>query len=170
MNEDEYRNIYSKVNQQRCVFEKMTLLRYGGCQYSQKLYLAEREAMSCQSSPAQKNCLLLLNEMREKARFSLQITQADAPLPHSKELRVQAGGMYGLQQYLDNKDTADTKELNNDKLRFDGNVTPPVKNIHQTITDALAAYGDIDKFPFDEIVKTINIFNIPSRKKRRKDS
>lgn len=167
MNEDEYRTIYAQINPQRCVFEKTTLLRYGGCLYSHKLLLAEREAMSCQSTPAQKTCQAFLNHMREKSRFTLQVTQANAPLPHKKELRVQTGGLYGLQQYLNNKDTADTSELNDDHRRFDPRLGPPIKDIQQTLKEAKAKFGSISNFPFNEIVKTISLFNIRSRKKKK---
>lgn len=172
MNEDEYRSTYHQVNHQRCVFEKMILLRYGHCQYSQKLLLAEREAMSCQSTDAQKQCLLLLNSMRQNARFSLQITQANEPLPHAKELKVQAGGLYGLQQYLEYKDTADTEKLIDDKLKFasttdDSTVNQPIKNIYQTIRLALEKFNHIKYLPYSEIVKAIKHFELPSRKRKR---
>ena len=167
MNEDEYRNTYRQVNHQRCVFEKMVLLRYGNCEYNQKLFLAEREAMACQSEVAQKQCQLLLNTMRKNARFALQITKADAPLPHSKEVKVQAGGLYGLQQYLQHKNTADTGELSDDKLKFDNHSSQPIKNIYQTLKTALDKFGNIKNFPYSEIVKSIIHFTIPSRKRKK---
>jgi len=170
MNEDEYRNTYHQVNEQRCVFEKMVLLRYGNCEYNQKLLLAEREAMACQSESAQKQCLLLLNTMRQNARFALQITKADAPLPHSKEVKVQAGGLYGLQQYLKHKNTAETEELSDDKLKFDNENNQPINNINQTVKTALDRFGQIKDFPYNEIVKAIIHFTIPSRKRRKMSS
>ena len=170
MNEDEYRNMYHQVNPQRCVFEKMTLLNYGHCEYCHKHYLAEREAMACQAKNAQQNCQQLLNTMRKNARFALKITSADEPLPHSKELKVQVGGLYGLQQYLNYSNTADTEELSDDKLRFDNNSTAPITNIHKTVTEALLKFGEIKNFPFNEIVKAIIHFSLPSRRKKKKDT
>jgi hypothetical protein len=166
MNEDEYRNIYNHINHQRCIFEKTTLLSFGDCEHKHKIFLAEREAMSCKSKLGQLNCQLLLNEMRKNARFVLQITNTDQPLPHSKELRVQVGGLYGLQQYLDHNSTTDTQALNDDALRFDHS-SQPIKNIHEVISDAKEIFVDIKKFPYDEIVKAITHFNIRKRKKKR---
>jgi hypothetical protein len=167
MNEDEYRSTYHQVNHQRCVFEKMVLLRYGNCEFNQKLLLAEREAMACQSEAAQKNCHLLLNTMRKNARFALQMTKTDSPLPHSKEVKVQAGGLYGLQQYLNHKNTAETEELSDDKLKFDNNASQPIKNIYKTVSDALDKFVQIKDFPYNEIVKAIIHFTIPSRKRKK---
>lgn len=167
MNEDEYRKTYHQVNHQRCVFEKMVLLRYGGCEHSQKLLLAEREAMACQSETAQKQCQLLLNTMRQNARFALQLTQADAPLPHAKEIKVQAGGLYGLQQYLKHKNTAKTEELSDNKLKFNTDSNQPIKNIYKTVAAAMDKFGQIKDFPYNEIVKAIIHFTIPARKRKK---
>jgi len=137
------------------------------CEYNQKLLLAEREAMACQSETAQKQCQLLLNTMRINSRFALQITKADAPLPHAKEVKVQAGGLYGLQQYLKHKNTADTKELSDDKLKFINNSSQPISNIYKTITIAIERFAQIKDFPYNEIVKAIIHFTIPSRKRKK---
>ena len=166
MNEDEYRNIYNHINHQRCIFEKTTLLGFANCEHKQKIFLAEREAMSCRSKLAQLNCQLVLNGLRHNARFALQITSAEEPLPHSKELKVQAGGLYGLQQYLNNNDTADTSILSDDSLRFDSSSTP-INNIYETISQAKEIFGDIKDFPYDEIVKAIIHFNVRTRKKKK---
>ena len=167
MNEDEYRSIYEDVNKQRCVFEKATLLGFAGCEYSKKLLLAEREAMACSSKEAQPKCLSLLNTMRKNARFALQVTKASEPLPHSKELKVQAGGLFGLQQYLNQKDTAAIEQLSEDQFRFDNPSNQPIKNIQQTIAAAIKEFGEIKQFPYTEIVKAILHFERPSRRNKK---
>jgi len=168
MNEEEYHKTYNVVNNQRCIFEKMVLLRYGSCEHCEKLFLAEREAMACQSAPAQKNCLSLLNTMRKNARFVLQMSSADSPLPHTKEIKVQAGGLYALQQYLENKETAQIENLIDDKTKFNDNHSQPIKNIFATVSKAVEQFKAIKNFPYDEIVKAINLFTLPTRKSKRK--
>ena len=168
MDEQAYKQTYHEVNNQRCVFEKMMLLRYGSCEQAQKLLLAERETMSCLSSSGQKNCQLLLNISRQKARFSLQITQANAPLPHAKELKVQAGSLYGLQQYLLHKDTSQTTELNDEKLKFDNKTSQPIPNIIKTINAALKQFNQIELFPYEQMIKSIMHFTLPTRRRSRK--
>jgi len=167
MNEDNYRQIYQDVNHQRCVFEKVILLKFASCEYKKKLLLAEREAASCGLKNAQINCQLLLNTVRQNARFALHITKANEPLPHSKELKVQAGGLFGLQQSLDSKSTMDLEELFDSRKRYDENYGPPITNIYQTMSKAIEKYGHVKNFPFTEIIKTILRFNLPSRRKKR---
>jgi len=167
MNEDNYRQIYQDVNHQRCVFEKIILLRFARCEYKKKLLLAEREAASCGLKNAQVNCQLLLNTVRHNARFALQITKANEPLPHSKELKVQAGGLFALQQLLEEKSTLDIDELFDSKKRYDENYGPAISNIHQTVSAAIKKFGRVKEFPYTEMVKTILRFNLPSRRKKR---
>ena len=166
MNEDEYRSTYHQVNSNRCVFEKMILLRYGNCRFNQKLLLAEREAMSCTNETARQGCVRFLHLLRDKARFALQLTRSQEPLPHTREIKVQAGGLYGLQQYLHQASTVDTTDLNDNKLKFDSEHSQPVKDIYATLQSAESAYGSADHFPYNELVKAIKHFSLPSRKRK----
>ena len=168
MDEDQYRKTYQEVNQQRCVFEKLILLRYGSCQNAEKLFLAEREAMACHSTAGQTQCLQLLNELRQNARFSLHLTSLDGPLPHAQEIKVQAGGIFGLQQALKKEDTANTANLSDEKLRFDEEQKKPIDNVSQVIEQGLDKFGDFSNFPYSEIVKSILHFSLPKRRNSRK--
>ncbi len=166
MNEDEYRTIYNQLNPQDCVYKKITLFNYGNCEHGEKKYLAERETMACQSKKARLDCLQLLNKMRDNARFALKITKSDAPLPHSKEMRVQVAGIYGLQQHLDNNNTADTEQIK-DNVIYNNLSGPPIKNVHGVVKDAVLKYGKIKDIPYNELVKAIMRFSLPRRKKRK---
>lgn len=168
MNEDQYRKTYQAVNHQRCALEKLVLLHYGHCQYAEKLLLAEREAMACHSESAQKQCLILLDELRKNARFSLQRTQMDGPLPHAQEIKIQAGGIFGLQQALKQKDTANIEHLHDEHLKFDNDKTRPIENVYQVIIEGIKRFGSISQFPYGEIVKSIIHFQIPKRSRRKK--
>jgi len=132
------------------------------------LVVAEREAMACQSSQAQMQCLLLLNEIRQKSRFALRITKMDGPLPHAQEIKVQAGGIFGLQQALREENTADTTDLSNDNLRFDEKNNKPIRNIFQIVEQGMEKFGDITAFPYSEVVKSILHFSLPKRRNSRK--
>ena len=134
---------------------------------AEKRLLAEREAINCDSERCQFRCQKFLDTLRQKARFSLQETKADSPLPHSKEIKVQAAGIYGLQLQLDGKDPTDIDSLTNFQNRFN-EVSKPIANINQTINDAMTTFGDEDDIPYADIIKTILRFNIRKRRKRDK--
>jgi hypothetical protein len=71
IDENEYRRTYRKVNELPCPFERAILGAPCACELSQRLLLAEREAVACTSAPDQADCCLLLELMRENARFAL---------------------------------------------------------------------------------------------------
>ena len=100
MDEQQYREAYQSVNDRRCVFEKTINSRRCSCEKSCRFHLADREGIACKSAAANALCGELLNHMRSNARFALHLTSADGPLPHAREIKVQTGGLLGLQGLL----------------------------------------------------------------------
>ncbi len=170
MDEDQYRSAYREMNPTRCYFEKLLLLRYGQCEQSEKLFLAEREAFSCKNAVAQQRCYRLLENLRSSSRFALQITQADSPLPHAKEIKVQVGGLFGLQQLLADKNLTETNILNDDDAKFgeQARQQAPIENIFATINETIAQFQTLADIPYNEVVKSIINFKLPERKRRSK--
>lgn len=150
MDENEYRNAYNSINQQRCVFEKSILTLNCDCQFQLKFNLAEREGISCQNHNALQQCCFFLNECRSQARFALHLKEIVGNLlPHSKEIQVQKGALLGLTPELPN--LPDT----------------PIEDIHQLITSAADNVGgNICDFPFNSLIPSIS--HHPPRPRRRK--
>ena len=138
MEENEYRDIYHKVNEQRCIFEKSILTRQTMCQHAHRFCLADREGVSCHHVMSHAQCRQLLAELRSKAIFALKLTRIDGPLPHAKEVKVQTGGLLGLAAIL-NGDT----DLAN------------IEDIIDLLQRAIAKYGSIAQLPYDEITRRI---------------
>jgi hypothetical protein len=81
-----------------------------------------------------------LEVLRGKAAFALKLQQIEGPLPHAKELKVQCGGMLGVQESL----TQESAEV--------------VSDIHQLLENAFNEYGSADTLPYSEVVRTITSF------------
>lgn len=142
MDEDEYKDVYNSVNQLRCVFEKALLTRRFHCEKLQKINIAEREAVGCSDPVAQQQCDRLLGLLRKNAAFTLKLTHVNGPLPHAKEIRVQCGGILGLQQVLS-----------------PATLTPsPLINIFQCIQQAQAEFHDLQQLPYQQITQAIAHF------------
>ncbi|MDH5183312.1 MAG: hypothetical protein OEX12_05420 [Gammaproteobacteria bacterium] len=151
MDETEYRDTYQTINETRCWFEKAINSRKCLCARMERFNLADREGVRCTMKEGQLQCHALLAALREKALFALQITKLDGPLPHAKEVKVQLGGMLGLQAALHPElSEADT-----------------VADIYACINEAIEKYTAIEQFPFVEIIKTV--VQIEGRTTRRKD-
>lgn len=139
MEEQQYKDTYNAVNERRCVFEKTINSRRSACSKSVRFHLADREGISCKSASGNALCTELLARMRSNARFALHLTHADGPLPHAKEIRVQTGGLLGLQglihTYLEDREN--------------------VEDIITTLDIALQRYTSLEQLPYDIIVQGI---------------
>lgn len=151
MDENEYKAVYGEVNELRCVFEKAILTRRFGCEHLVKINIAEREAAGCRHYPAQQQCHQFLERLRQKAAFALHLTQVQGPLPHAKELRVQCGGLLGLQGA---EGEPDEREANG------------VANITRLIQTAMNNHRTLDRLPFQEIVRGVTAFEVRRRRRR----
>lgn len=152
MEEDQYRETYQNINPCRCVFEKSITSRRCQCSRAHRFCLADREGVSCTDDLAQKCCQSLLQSLRNNAIFAMHLTRIDGALPHGKEIKIQNGGLLGLQLLLDPE--YDTKA--------------GIRDIHQLLSQAIGQYSSIDAFPYDEIVKQIIRFEgRPRRVKAR---
>lgn len=149
--EDEYRSTYQNINQRRCVFEKAILTRRCSCLCSARFYLADREGIACDSATAHERCRYFISLLRENARFALKITVLDGELPHAKEIKVQNGGLLGLQRALH-------PELGDDKVNDVCGLTALGEQV----------YGSLEQIPYQELVKSIAEFvgRRPRRSKR----
>ena len=142
MDEKEFKKAFKDVNDAPCVFAKAILRRCCQCSRSQKLFIAEREAVACKSPGARQRCAEVLAILHEKAIFALRLPHAESILPHGKELKVQCGGMLGLQQaLLPEQAGAET-----------------VADINSLLESAIADYGSTEALPYSEVVKGITSF------------
>jgi hypothetical protein len=139
--EDQYRSTYKQLNERRCVFEKAVLSRRCSCTYSTRFYLADREGIACDSGKAHTRCAKLIQLLRENAKFALKLTSMEGELPHAKEIKVQNGGLLGLQRVL-------RPDL----------TTGSVVDIAGLTVLGERTYGALETFPFREIVKSIVSF------------
>lgn len=154
MEEHEYRETYHTLNQRRCVFEKTISSRRCTCDKAQRFHLADREGIACKSAAGSALCGELLDQMRHKARFALHLTHAEAPLPHAKEIKVQTGGLLGMQALLHPEKAGQQA----------------VENAIGLIDLAIQRYGRLADLPYEVIVQSIVKFEGRRKRNRAGDS
>lgn len=133
-----------------CPFEKPILSGQCGCELAARSAYGEQLRVRCRSAIACTNCRTLLELLRERARFTLKLADPSAPMPFGKELRLMMGGLVGLQRALGRG----------------GSDRVAVADVHQLVQEAQARYGQLDRLPFQEIVKTIAAFRSRRRQSR----
>lgn len=137
MDETAYRQICSEVIERPCTFEKALLARCVACDRSTRIQIAEREAITCQNASSFSRCTSLHDSLRPSFAFALGKVRDDAPLPHAQEMRVQCGGLKGLQYVLN--DNAD------------------VANVDALLGSVLQKWGEISEIPYSEVVHAANL-------------
>ena len=148
MDEQEYKKIYSEINNLRCVFEKALCSLGCSCSKSQQFRLADRLGYGCESPAAQQQCATFIEHLRKQSRFVFKLNEITGPLPHNKEIRVQNGGMLGLQKLVQG-DTDDET----------------VQDIYALMQFVVKEYGDINKLPYDLLMQSVMAYK--ARPKRR---
>ncbi len=149
MEENEYRDIYHKVNQCRCVFEKSILSRQTMCSHAHRFNLADREGVTCNEPALHPTCKQFLDTMRAKALFALKLTKIDGPLPHAKEVKVQTGSLLGLLAIVKQQTSINQ-----------------VDDIISLLQQAEMQFGGLNAFPYDELTR--RIVHYEGRQKRRR--
>ncbi len=134
-NEDAYRDARKSVNPTPCAFEKAVLARCIACSKSEKHLLAERETVNCGDPAAQARCAELRTLLRGHSAFALKISRMGSPLPHAKELKIQCGGLRGLQHAVNGEEA--------------------VADAFDLIEQALTQFGELQALPYSEVVKGV---------------
>ncbi len=127
------------LDERPCAYEPSILTNNAACSEARKYCIAEREGVHCASERARSDCIALLEILRRQARFALHVADEHAALPHAKAMRVQIGGLRGVQA----------------ALAPDEPIPRRISDIRRTVKAALAQFGDLSRLPFQEIVKEI---------------
>jgi len=138
MDETAYRQALTAAIPRNCPFEKTILTHCSACSEAEKHNIAEREAVSCNSSLAHERCNGLRELLRHNFVFALGKLHIDGPLPHAQEMRMQCGGMRGIQFLMDGSDE--------------------VHNVSELLAMAERKYGGLAELPFSEIVQRANVY------------
>lgn len=152
MDQDAFRTTYREINQRYCAYEKAILTNNCACHLSHKFCIAEREGVQCASDEAQSICVRLLELLRTHARFAIRTTSDRGALPHAKAMRIQVGGLRGIEAALNPDQT----------------VPVQIADIRHTVEAAIARFGSLEGLPFSEIVKQITAYQGRQRRKKAK--
>ncbi len=149
MDEDNYRQAYERINTAPCVFEKGILSLKCQCAYQHLFRLADRQGVGCTDVPMQQSCRLFLDHLRQQTRFIFKIN-IDGPLPHNKEIKVQNGGMLGMQ-----------------KLMLAESNSEIVEDIAGLIMKSVECYGAIENIPYNQVIPSVANYKTRPKRKRK---
>lgn len=144
MDENAFMHALGSINPVPCVFGKVILSRHCACTRVNKRYAAEREMVSCADAGARVHCAELLELLRNNSLFALKLTHLTLPLPHGPEMRVQCGGLQGLQAEVDG--------------------ATEVTDIAELVAQATIKFGSLENLPYSKIVQSVVSCEIRKKK------
>ncbi len=146
MDEAAFRQAHKAIVARPCSFEKALLAACASCRLAQRHNIAEREAVACREAEAQARCAELHGLLRRHAAFALHLRQAGQPLTHAQEMKVQCGGLAGLQQAL-------------------GGTRSP-GDIAALAGAANGTEGGLDGLPWPVIIQSLAAWQLPRRRRQ----
>lgn len=138
MDEAAYRQKLGALAGWSCPFEKAVLTGCASCIRSSRIQIAEREAVTCQNAASHNRCTGLHDSLRYGFIFALGRVRDDAPLPHAQEMRVQCGGLKGLQHVLSG--------------------SSDVENVDGLLASAVMRWGGLAEIPYSEVVHASTLY------------
>ncbi len=145
--EAEFHEALATVNETPCAFAKAVLNAQFGCHCSLRIWLADRESASCTCPSRQTDCVTALQILRLEAAPLLGANPTLQHFPHNLEVRLQVGGLVGIQTAL---------------LPTAG---PSVSDITGLLQQARQQWGAWEHWPYLDILKAI--LQQPGRRLRR---
>ena len=148
MDEQEYKTTYNSINPQRCIFEKAINSRVCNCSKAQRFNLADREGVACISVYGRERCSQLISMLRKNARFALQRLNLNEALAHAGEIKIQNGGLLGLQSHVKN------------------HTDQTVEDIDALISITEDKYKSLENLPYSQLMQIITSYQIRNRRKQ----
>ena len=132
----------------KCAFSGALIGKQYGCQNAMDITRREGPSIGCTSEHMQQKCALLLDELKVAALPQFGYEDDLTQMPHSVLMKIQIGGLAGLQNHL---------------LGASNQVV--VEDIQKLLIDAEQHYGGLSEIPIAEFVQDIVDFKLARRKR-----
>lgn len=148
MDESAFRSAREAMTPRPCVFEKALLAGACACSLAARHNIAERETVACGAPAARAECAALCALLRRNSVFALKLTQPEGPLPHAQEMKLECGGLLGVQQALAPAAQAPAT----------------VGDVRGLVEAARQKFGDLQNLPYSAIVQSVAAYQIRRRR------
>jgi hypothetical protein len=108
--------------------------------------------IACATEPAHARCRRLFQRLKDVALPELGVEDDLLKMPHSVLVRIQYGGLLGLQRSLDSSTGTGST----------------VGDIDSLVAAAVESYGSVEAIPCADFCDAIVSYRLPGRRKRKK--
>ncbi len=137
MDEAAFRQTLEATHPLLCPFGMALFSGCVACSQAGRMNLAERELIVCREADLQQRCVRMHDALRHNFGFAIHTLHDEAPIPHGQEMRIQCGGLRGLQ----------------DVLRGDAEVT----DVDELMRAALQNWPEEGDIPFSAVVHAAHL-------------
>jgi hypothetical protein len=138
------------VDDLKCPFKRVLLPGDFGCRHATVVTRREGPDIACGSAPAQSLCAEVLTRLKQQGLPALGHTDDLTELPHGVAMKVQMGGLLGLQR-LAGVAAADPKV---------------VADVGGVVTAAVERYRGAPAIPYADLIEDMSAFHLKRRRGR----
>ena len=131
----------------KCAFSNTLITKQFGCEKGEQVTRRGGPDIACTSEEAHLRCVKLFQKMKAAALPAFGVEDDLLSMPHSVLVKIQLGGLLGLQRLL-SSGAADSAE---------------VKNIHALVDQAVGQYESLDAVPCPALVEDMTSYKLRRR-------
>jgi hypothetical protein len=143
VDETAFRQVLRSTDPLTCPFGKAILSGCCACPLVARHYIAERESVLCSDMSSRSDCVLLHEMLLHNSSFALKHIHDMEPLTHAQEMKVQCGGLHGLQHAVDGTDE--------------------VADVAALVRAACREFGSLEDLPYSLIVQSVASYKMRKR-------
>jgi len=135
------------MEEYKCAFSNTLVTNQYGCAKGVQVTRRSGPDIACTSAEAHQRCERLFQKMKEAALPAFGVEDDLLSMPHSVLVKIQYGGLLGLQRLLDNGAAAPAA----------------VGDIHDLVDRAIERHGGVDAIPCQAFVEDMTSYKLKRR-------
>ena len=136
-----------------CVFALTQILNDFGCEYGNLVTRRAGPDIACQSESMQQQCSCVYERLKRVGLDAFEFEDDLMQVPHGVWVKIQFGGLLGLQKQMDASQ------------QRDGDTNNKIDNIASLIKTTQTQYENLEKFPYETVVPAMQEYKPRRRRK-----
>ena len=134
-----------------CPFSATLVKDDFGCTQATKIIRRGGSEIACNSVNAQQRCTDLFQKLKDTALPEFEVEDDLLQIPHGVLVKIQFGGLLGLQR------------ISNSTATAAGNI----QDIDALLETSIGMYGSINSIPFSSLCEDISNYQLTRRRRRK---
>ena len=136
------------MEEYKCAFSNTLVTNQFGCEQGMQVTRRDGPDVACLSEAAHRRCEMLFERMKQVALPAFGVEDDLLSMPHSVLVKIQFGGLLGLQRLVENG------------AEDSGNVA----NIHDLVGRAIEMHGSLEAIPCPAFVEDMISYKLKRRR------